>query len=779
MGQPKISVIIPVCNVEEYLRECLDSVINQTLQDIEIICVDDCSEDTSAEILEEYRRKDSRVKVQLLPLRSSAFVARKRGVLQAKGEYIWFLDADDYIEPVACENLYTKIKETGAEILHFSSKVENCGNATEERIQMNEKLLKPQEGKLDGRSVFESCFIERTYGFTLWNKLFSAELCKKAFLALEDAFLPKAQDLYSYFAISYFATSYFGWNSDAYYHYCFGRGVTGTAQISLNIFERYCRQADVVKALTEFSDAQKIENAAGVIERLRIQWISECIQLWYNQINMRELEQATRILWENWFPLGLVEQIAKKYWFARDVIAQRIGSSLTIPMAQKKVKTIAIYYYHYTIGGVQKVISLMMPMLQNLGYKVVLVTDAEPGEHDFVLPQGIERIVVPHYQKTSKDNIELRLQRWNEIVDRCQIDLVIYHAWTSPLLLWDCLNLQGQNIPVIVQTHSVFSYSLVTAGRDFSVVPRVLAISDGIVTLSKADKAFWDCFHQNVHYIPNPIDDELRQVVHASGDGKNIVWIGRFSNEKQPWEALNIMEQVVRQEPDAVLYMVGGAADTSTLEKFQKVIDKKDLTAHVKLEGYQQDVSRYYTMAQVSLLTSQYEGFSMVLLEAQAHGVPSVMYKMPYLELAREERGVIGVEPNNRKQAALEIVRLLQDKEEWSHRSAQAIASFEQMADYPYSAAWKMLLDGEQGTSSVNEPVKMMVDTVLNHYLLGWNKNQKLSGTRKLADIGNAGILLRLVRKLYGGLLCYHEHGWRYTWQRILVHLHLREDPFK
>lgn len=779
MGQPKISVIIPVCNVEQYLRECLDSVISQTLQDIEIICVDDCSNDASVAILEEYRQKDARIKIELLSSRSSAFIARKRGVLQAKGEYIWFLDADDYIEPIACERLYKKIKETSVEILHFSSKVENCGNATSERIRMNEKLLKPQEGKLVGSRVFESCFIEQTYGFTLWNKIFSAELCKKAFSKLEDAYLPKAQDLYAYFVISYFATSYIGWNSEAYYHYCFGRGITGTAQISLSMFERYCRQADVIRALTRFSDEQKIENAVDVIERLRVQWINECVQIWYNQINMHELDQATKILWDNWFPFGLVEQIAKKYWFARDVVAQRIGNSLAVPVGQKKIQTVAIYYYHYTIGGVQKVISLMMPMLQCLGYKVVLVTDTEPCENDFALPPGIERIVVPHYQKTNKDNIALRLQCWNEIVERYQIDLVVYHAWTSPLLLWDCLNLKGQNIPVIVQTHSVFSYSLINAGRDFSIVPRVLAISDGIVTLSRADKAFWDCFHRNVHYIPNPVDDKLRQVSRTSEHGKNVIWIGRFSNEKQPWEALQIMEQVVRKEPDAVLYMVGGSADASTLEKFQNAINQKHLGAHVKLEGYQQDVGRYYTKAQVNLLTSQYEGFPMVLLEAQAHGVPSVMYKMPYLELAQEKCGVVGVEPNNRNQAALEIVQLLQDKKEWSHRSAEASANFERIANYPYSTAWKQLLDGNQEISSVSEPVKVMMDTVLNHYLLGWSKNQKLSSTRRPEDIRNAGLLLRLVRKIYGGLLCYHEHGWYYTWQRILVHLHLREDPFK
>ena len=97
MAFPKVSVIIPVYNTEPYLRQCLDSVVNQTLLDIEIICVDDGSTDTSPEILREYAASDSRIRIFTQP-HADAGVARNLGLRHASGKYLSFLDADDFFE---------------------------------------------------------------------------------------------------------------------------------------------------------------------------------------------------------------------------------------------------------------------------------------------------------------------------------------------------------------------------------------------------------------------------------------------------------------------------------------------------------------------------------------------------------------------------------------------------------------------------------------------------------------------------------------------------------
>ena len=92
----KISIVIPVYNVELYLRRCLDSVCNQTFKNLEIICVNDGSTDTSALILEEYAKKDNRIKV-IHQKNQGLSVARNVGMREVTGQYCAFLDSDDFI----------------------------------------------------------------------------------------------------------------------------------------------------------------------------------------------------------------------------------------------------------------------------------------------------------------------------------------------------------------------------------------------------------------------------------------------------------------------------------------------------------------------------------------------------------------------------------------------------------------------------------------------------------------------------------------------------------
>lgn len=113
---PKISVIVPCYNVEKYIRTCLDSLLNQTLRDIEIICVDDKSPDNTLEILREYESRDTRVRVIAQPQNMGVSIARNTGINAATGEYIGFVDPDDYVDLDFYEKLYNKAQNTGAEI---------------------------------------------------------------------------------------------------------------------------------------------------------------------------------------------------------------------------------------------------------------------------------------------------------------------------------------------------------------------------------------------------------------------------------------------------------------------------------------------------------------------------------------------------------------------------------------------------------------------------------------------------------------------------------------
>ena len=113
---PKVSILVPIFNVEGYLRECLDSLINQTLQDIEIICINDGSTDSCPEILKEYSQKDSRIKV-INKENSGYGASMNRGLKEANGEYIGIVESDDFVKNIMFEDLYKLAKKNDADLV--------------------------------------------------------------------------------------------------------------------------------------------------------------------------------------------------------------------------------------------------------------------------------------------------------------------------------------------------------------------------------------------------------------------------------------------------------------------------------------------------------------------------------------------------------------------------------------------------------------------------------------------------------------------------------------
>ena len=134
---PKVSVIIPVYNTEKYIPKCLDSVCNQTLSDIEIICINDCSTDNSLKVLEEYAQKDNRIKIINFEQNKGAAIARNTGIDNAQGEYIGFIDSDDYPDIDFYEKLYNAAIQENADVAKGTYKSAQTGHFDE---ILNEKI---------------------------------------------------------------------------------------------------------------------------------------------------------------------------------------------------------------------------------------------------------------------------------------------------------------------------------------------------------------------------------------------------------------------------------------------------------------------------------------------------------------------------------------------------------------------------------------------------------------------------------------------------------------
>ncbi len=193
MSDIRVSVIIPVYNTEKYLSQCLDTVLAQTLREIEVICIDDGSTDASVDILKKYAKKDSRVKV-LHQQNQYAGAARNRGMEIARGEYLIFLDSDDFFDSTLLEKTYHQAKTVGgADIVLFGGKKFNTKKSEfiDAPYLLREKLL-PSEPVFSALDAAENLY--KLVTPCPWTKLFRRTYLEEN--GLQFQYLRNSEDIY-------------------------------------------------------------------------------------------------------------------------------------------------------------------------------------------------------------------------------------------------------------------------------------------------------------------------------------------------------------------------------------------------------------------------------------------------------------------------------------------------------------------------------------------------------------------------------------------------------
>ena len=193
-----ISIIVPVYHVEEYIAKCLDSLIKQSYKDIEILCINDCTLDNSVTIINEYREKDSRIKLLNHTENKGLGGARNTGVKHANGEYIVFIDSDDYVAPTMLEKLYKSLKQ-------YDSDVAVCGvmltYGKDEKFIPHTAFHYDELAKKEIYNLEEDRQILTDIWPSAWNKLFKTEIIKKYKILFKERLLYEDHTFfYEYFS---------------------------------------------------------------------------------------------------------------------------------------------------------------------------------------------------------------------------------------------------------------------------------------------------------------------------------------------------------------------------------------------------------------------------------------------------------------------------------------------------------------------------------------------------------------------------------------------------
>lgn len=310
---PKVSVIVPVYNVEQYLRECLDSLICQTLEDIEIICVDDCSTDRSLQILEEYAKKDKRIIIQKHQKNKGLSASRNTALSVVKSAYVMNCDSDDLFVPEMCEKMYQAISKNDVDLAICGIKV-FYETEVPEGVKKSDKLY--YSIKNNGiQNVTDKLILNINASFC--NKIVSTDLIKKHQISFPEG-------------LNY---------EDAYFHFAYMPWVKKVCFIDENLYQ-YRRRANSIMCET-------FRGKAHAEDHLEI-----AFALYKYYLKHKILDKKYELFWTvfcsfYWFAVGYTKQttvLKKINNTAKRFIKQKCNMANCSPKLQEKLDLILEKY---------------------------------------------------------------------------------------------------------------------------------------------------------------------------------------------------------------------------------------------------------------------------------------------------------------------------------------------------------------------------------------------------------------------------------------------------
>ncbi len=315
---PRLSVVMAVYNKAPYLSESIGSVLDQSMDDLELICVDAASSDNSLQILREYAGKDPRIRVYSTPYTRIPAVTKNYGINRTKGNYVFILDADDYLQSDSLRRMYVRAKETGADAI--IPDLQTVTEHGEYRSPFMSGIKGTRNILLTNRQAVTESLDWSIHGFALWR----GDLIRKLKLAEFGAY----SDEYSA-RVLFFHCNKVGFSDGLYFHRISNKSLT--SKLSLQLCDRpeaACRVASFLKKhsfnqrnvdsqyFSAFADCCFILTQKNHLSPQDTTEAEQRLQRVYNQIEKQSVRRSVCALTTGraapWPPKGLI----KKYLFA-------------------------------------------------------------------------------------------------------------------------------------------------------------------------------------------------------------------------------------------------------------------------------------------------------------------------------------------------------------------------------------------------------------------------------------------------------------------------------
>ncbi len=673
---PVISVVVPVFNAVNYLPACIESILAQTLADIEVVIVDDGSSDGSSAVCDEYAAKDARIVVIHQP-NTGLPAARKCGVRSARGAYIAFVDSDDWIDTTHCANLYKPVRDYNVDVV-FTGFIRHSrdGSTRLESNFLREGLY--GDGQIVTELLSDILPSARRFAFGMfpsaWTKLMRRELLLRAMADVDDG-LTVGEDLVLVLRALALAKSAFHLGQPFGYHYRF------VANSMIHKVDTRRTQAvaflldevDRVLALGQLAPAKVrpehlaayLATAAAIAEvrRLRLKSLPATSARLSMLARNPQVLRAARAL-----GLSSIPPKRRPVWLL--IRALGCGRFAGIPdVRERPVKTLILFVPTLRNAGAETLTCELALGMRQLGWSVTIATTSERAEGPLMqraIRSGVEVIDVSSRTKlgTAAKAAWLLLRR--------RPDAVHTHL-SSVLLVMAAATLA--RVPIRVHTfHSLAQrygrrHLYRAAIRQFGFVP--VAIAEPV---RESVHQYLGVSLRDIRLVPNGVDLSRFTPSPVRAAGPTVVMaVGRLDAVKNHRLLVRAFAQA--RVPDAELWIVGEGPERTLLEA---LVSSLGLHAVVRLLGAVDDVAPLLRRASVFALSSDAEGMPMSLLEAMATGLPVVSTKAGgVIDLVEEGRNGHLVNVGDESGLARAIRQLVTNKADQARmgRESHSIAS--------------------------------------------------------------------------------------------------------
>lgn len=709
--EDKISVVMLTLNRVEDTKMSVHALYKYIPFSFELIILDNGSDEKMLEYLNHLQHSKKNVKIVLEKENLGCAGGRKKAFKMAKNKYIFSIDNDIIITSFVVENLIETITSNSGAVgaccksVFPNGKIQFNGGDIEVKerfikfILVNEgkryddnKTLKQNECKwIPGgatmwkREIFNEIEIDdemkgsyedNDFSLVLRNAGYKIYNCPKAVVIHNHIYFnSKAKKEKKYMKNRYNRENILNAMVRFYKKHNliiqdgflaqFGLDVDNSRQVE-EFFKNKLYYERTNEVTVNTGNNEKLKKFAGVFgneETVFLKNISEkeydekkVLKLW-DILNRIEKPKALDELQKNNF-LGIFIDILYKnnryeeiFFFSDVIFSNEIKS--------ENNKKIAFYINKLYNGGREKVVQLLANDFVEKGWVVVIVTSEAEHINDYKLDNRINRIVLP-------DNQSMALGYLIDKLNELSIGIFASHNWLDEKEMLMFTYLRENGIKVCLSDHiglrerTIVNKSL-GAIRDVVNSDNII---NGLTCLSKLETMVWRKFGQDVAFMPNPIEILGENSQHNKKHNQ-IIWVGRLEREqKQPEQAIRAFSALLNEKKDASLIIVG-SDNGIKLGKYHKELKslcrKLGCESRVSFIGFSENVSKFLRESSIHWLTSSYEGFPMVWVEAKISGTPTVLYDMPWVEL--NGKGSVTVDQGDYKSLAKETLKLLKDEE--------------------------------------------------------------------------------------------------------------------